>query len=274
MGHLEHENVSIFISHSPIVRPHEHDFLELAYVSYGSAEHIIGNSKVKIGVGDYFFIDYNTVHSYESTSGSAIEVVNCLFKPRFIDNSLTYCRSFRLLLNHYLIKVKTETLRISPVDTMFHDDDGSVGSYFGTLVREYNEKQPGFSEMMRCTLIEVILTTVRRIATTDFGDDAIRFLTDYVSENYRKPLSLSVLARQVGYSLPYLSERFKQTMGSGFKEYLIKIRIDEACRLLANTDKKIVDIAADVGYTDVNFFYSVFRRITGQSPREFRSQLQ
>ena len=44
--HLEHENVSIFISRNHCVKPHEHDFLELAYVSRGEAEHIIGGKPV------------------------------------------------------------------------------------------------------------------------------------------------------------------------------------------------------------------------------------
>ena len=271
--HLEHENVSIFISRNHSVKPHEHDFLELAYVSRGEAEHIIGGKHMMIRKGNYFFVDYNTIHSYECPVGG-IEVINCLFRPRFIDNSLVGCRSFDMLLNHYLIKVKADRLRIKPSNNIFYDEDGTVGDYMHTLVKEYNEKRPGFSEMMRCTLIELILCTMRGIAECGFQDDAIRFLADYAAENYADPLPLSELAHQLGYSLPYLSGRFKQATGVGFKDYLIRTRVDEACRLLANTDKKISDIASVVGYSDANFFYSTFRRVTGKSPGEFRRDIR
>ena len=111
---------------------------------------------------------------------------------------------------------------------------------------------------------------MRRISDVGFDSDAIQFLADYAAKNYASPQPLSVLSKQLGYSMPYLSGRFKAETGMGFKEYLIKIRIDEACRLLANTNKKISDISADVGYSDTNFFYATFRRVVGQSPGEFR----
>ena len=95
------EVLSISVSNHTSVEPHEHNYLELAYVAYGNAVHIIGNKSYNISRGQYFFVDYHTVHSYKSLSGT-IEVINCRFKPQFLDNSFESCRSFRTLLNHYL----------------------------------------------------------------------------------------------------------------------------------------------------------------------------
>ena len=263
------EVLSIFSINHTSVEPHEHNYLELAYVVHGNAVHTIGNKSYNIGCGQYFFVDYHTVHSYKSLSGT-IEVINCRFKPQFLDNSFESCRSFRTLLNHYLLKVRVENLRMNPSGVMFFDDDGSIGAYMQKMRTEYENKLPGYLEMMRCTLIEIILSTMRRISDTGFDSDAIQFLADYAAKNYASPQPLSVLSKQLGYSMPYLSGRFKAETGMGFKEYLIKIRMDEACRLLANTNKKISDISADVGYSDTNFFYATFRRVVGQSPGEFR----
>ncbi len=254
--------------------PHNHDFLELAYISQGSADHIIGNKQTRISKGDYFIVDYNTVHSYRSVDDRPMEMINILFHPRLIDNSLTYCRSFSTFLNHYLIKIDSENLRLDPSGTTFHDEDGRILSYLQTLIEEYKGRRTGFTEMMRSTLIELLICTMRKISSSPSDTDVIHQLTDYIAAHYANPLPLSALAKKYGYSLPYLSEHFKRTTGIGFREYLCRVRMEEACRLLANTDKKMLEIADCVGYSDVNSFFDAFRRVIGRSPGEFRKELR
>ena len=217
---------------------------------------------------------YNTTHAYESIGSEPLVIINCLFHPRLIDNSLLYCRSFTTLLQHYLIRVDFNDLRIDPSKMLFFDEDGRILAYLQTLLTEYDEKKPGFTEMMRCVFIEMIIATMRKISDGGHGGDVLSYITDHVAVHYAEPLSLSALAKEKGYSVPYLSALFKKRMGTGFQQYLIRTRITEACRLLANTDKKILDIAADVGYSDSNFFYETFRRIMGKSPREFRREMR
>ncbi len=272
--YLQNENIQLRVANAQLVHAHDHDFLELAYVAKGRAVHVIGNRRAVIKQGDYFIVDYNTTHAYESIGDEPLVVINCLFHPRLVDNSLLYCRSFTTLLQHYLIKIDLDELRIDPSNTLFHDDDGKILGYLQALLTEYNEKKPGFTEMMRSIFIEMMVVTMRKISDSKCEGDIVSYLTDHVATHYAEPLSLSALAREKGYSLPYLSARFKKSVGMGFQQYLIRVRIEEACRLLANTDKKVLDIAADVGYSDTNFFYETFRRITGKSPREFRREMR
>lgn len=267
---LQNESISLRISDKRSVRPHNHNFLELAYVAEGCAEHIIGGRRMLISKGNYFIVDYNTVHSYRSIDDKPLVIINCLFKPRLLDNSLLYCRSFAALLQHYLIKVDARHLRIDPSNTLFEDADGKILGYLRALQSEYTEKSTGFLEMMRSVFVEMMIATVRKIAPVGEQRGLIAELTDYVARHYAEPLSLSAFATAKGYSLPYLSARFKREVGMGFREYLVRVRIEQACRLLANTDKKVLEIASDVGYSDANFFYNAFRRITGQAPRDFR----
>ena len=64
------EVLSIYSINHTSVEPHEHNYLELAYVVSGDAVHTIGNKSYNISRGQYFFVDYHTVHSYKSLSGS------------------------------------------------------------------------------------------------------------------------------------------------------------------------------------------------------------
>ena len=53
---------------------------------------------------------------------------------------------------------------------------------------------------------------------------------------------------------------------------LQKIRVDEACVLLASTDRKITDIALSCGFGDMKFFYGTFKKLTGMTPGEYRQR--
>ena len=72
------------------------------------------------------------------------------------------------------------------------------------------------------------------------------------------------------YSQYYLSTRFKQLAGIGYRDYLLRLRMAEATRFLANTDKKISEIAENIGYSDLNSFYSAFKKVYGTSPLLYR----
>ena len=65
---------------------------------------------------------------------------------------------------------------------------------------------------------------------------------------------------------------FKTEMGVNFQEYVQSVRMKESCRLLINTSKKVSEIAAAVGYTDIKFFNEMFKRQIGMTPREFRGK--
>lgn len=89
---------------------------------------------------------------------------------------------------------------------------------------------------------------------------------------YAQPLSLHELAEELQLSPGYLSLRIKQQTGLNFSEYLMQIRLRRAQQLLRETDIRIVQVAAMVGYTDQFYFSRLFKRATGMTPSEYRRQ--
>ena len=87
-SNLESRDINIFLCDTKKSPSHSHDFLELAYVVKGKAVHILNDAESIISEGDYFILDYNSQHSYYSVNGCEFAVINCLFKPEFIDKSL------------------------------------------------------------------------------------------------------------------------------------------------------------------------------------------
>jgi two-component system response regulator YesN len=101
----------------------------------------------------------------------------------------------------------------------------------------------------------------------------IRQAKEYLENHYADPeLSLNEVAAQANLSASHFSVVFSQETGQTFKEYLTKIRINKAKELLRMTAIRSADIAYQVGYNDPHYFSSVFKKNTGLSPIEFRSQ--
>jgi len=84
--------------------------------------------------------------------------------------------------------------------------------------------------------------------------------------------TLDALARQVGLSRSGLALKFKQAVGSAPLQYLTTIRIQKAIYLLSTTTDKLETVSQAVGYKDAFSFSKAFKKLTGQSPREFRQQ--
>ena len=92
----------------------------------------------------------------------------------------------------------------------------------------------------------------------------------YIHDNYMYDLSMQDLAQMMNYSEAYFSRLFKQCFGRNFTSYIAEYRVNEARQLLKQSNVNIKEIGRAVGYPDSNYFTKVFRRITGQSPTEYR----
>ncbi len=91
-----------------------------------------------------------------------------------------------------------------------------------------------------------------------------------IRENYMDPdLMLSSVSEKLGVSYGYLSAVFSEIIGESFKSYLIKVRMEEARKLLLSRHHKVYEIAEKVGYSSTKYFTEAFRRYYGVSPAEY-----
>ena len=95
-------------------------------------------------------------------------------------------------------------------------------------------------------------------------------ISHYIETNYMYDISMQDLARHMNYSEAYFCKLFKQCFNKNFTSYLTEYRVVEAKRMLAMPTVNVKDIGRAVGHSDSNYFAKVFKRITGQSPTEYR----
>jgi len=104
--------------------------------------------------------------------------------------------------------------------------------------------------------------------------DIIRKAREFIRANYKKKIKLIDISRAIYLSPYYLSHIFKKETGSTLLEYLTKVRIEEAKRLLENTPWNTTRIAFEVGYSDQSYFCKIFKKIEGISPFEYKKRMK
>ena len=93
----------------------------------------------------------------------------------------------------------------------------------------------------------------------------------YIEGHTEEDLSLAVVARVVNVSAGYFSQKFKQSTGMNFVEYVSRTRVEKARNLLQNPHLRISEIAFAVGFQSLSQFNRTFKKVTGQSPSSNRS---
>ncbi|MBJ6360128.1 response regulator [Paenibacillus sp. GCM10012307] len=98
----------------------------------------------------------------------------------------------------------------------------------------------------------------------------IRQVELYVQQNYSDELSLQLLSMRFNVNNVYLGRLFKEETGQYFNDYLNRIRLGHAKKMLATTALKASEIATAVGFLDPNYFYRKFKQVRGISPSDYR----
>jgi AraC family transcriptional regulator len=109
-------------------------------------------------------------------------------------------------------------------------------------------------------------------ATSALPGFKLRRVTDWMVEHLAEEFSLPRLAAQAGMSESHFNRSFKRATGLPPSQYHIRLRMDAARRLLRETERSVIEIGNDVGYSNPSHFARVFRKETGLSPSDYRKQ--
>ena len=94
----------------------------------------------------------------------------------------------------------------------------------------------------------------------------------YISSHYTESISLKSVSKYAGVSQPHLSRMFSEKIDGGFKNYLNMLRVEKATELLKNTDKNIIEVMLESGFSNQATFNRVFKKNTNLTPKEYRKK--
>ena len=257
----------IYLNRVPVIGAgayHAHNFIEIAFVESGRGLHIINGNKFPETAGDIAIIDYDIPHKFISLENETLWICNCVFQLSFLDKTLENSRSFQ-----DYIQFSNEEL--NGYKCLYTNEHYTIASLYENMLMEFNYKKLGYQNMLRGYLLELLVFLLRADAQlSSRHDPAIERAATYIIKHYNKPIEIDRLAKNAFLSKTQFCRRFKQSTGMTVTHFLQKVRVDQACRLLVTTERKVLDIAEAVGYKDSKHFYEVFHRFTGRRPSDFR----
>lgn len=247
---------------------HIHTYCEIFYLKTGSCIYHVNNNTYHLTAGEAMIVAPGDSHhtSYEG-------LVPC-------ERIIVYCK-IDAIPESFLGKHERISLNLLRSGKVILDRKGQmkIEGILLRLMEENNMPDEHSFELLVLLVMEILLCMDRSgifVCESLREDDGIS--TDiadaltYIAQNYRLPLSLEDVAKQINLSPTYLSKKFRKVTGVTFKEYVNYIRIKQAIQMLLTTDDAITKIAVNCGFNSSNYFKDIFRRLNGISPRAFRKQ--
>ena len=172
----------------------------------------------------------------------------------------------------YLTETLTEIIAMSVFNKLYNL--GVRSNDFSAVRDHISEKlyaAADVDEVVR-SLTDVLSADIRDklIVYTDDESDYVRQAKNYILKNYNRNISLESLAEELRLNPSYVSSVFKNGTGITFKQFLTDVRMDNAKRLLRETNMNISQIAYEVGYRSAFYFTNTFIAHEGVKPQEYR----
>ncbi len=243
---------------------HNYDECKIVRVKKGSGIWQINNQDVPFEENDIFVfsrLDFRNI----KPSPNTIDIEQVNFLPSSL-GSFGGCTDIFFLRNtKFTNKLSDETAK------------EDINYLFKKLQDYAKEKDTVFKdEIILCTIINMALCVARSFLTekkpSSFkGDPFTTAAMKYASENLGSDLTLTSAAAHFGFSPTYFSQKFKKSAGISFSDYVATRRINNIILELNKTNSNIIDIAFKNGFRSSSGFYKTFLRITGTSPKSFKT---
>ncbi len=154
----------------------------------------------------------------------------------------------------------------APYDKMMNANDEFIKS-----VNHIDNINDIFELMKSVMVIYTRAVAVNKISSLS---KPVRLTLEYIENHFSEKITLEILSEHIGISKFYLSNLLKKETGRNLLENINRIRIGEGKRLLFNTNKEINEIATITGFKYGNHFASVFKKLTGMTPSEYKTSLK
>jgi len=236
---------------------------ELAFFTGGKGSITIEEKSYPVKEGMLFYICPDVLHTIDLDTEEPL----CFLSVHFSYAHVSFTDS------KWAIKNKVAALPLRSAQECkdyYHIEDA-----FKRLVDSWNTKLPGY-EFITKTLLQQLLIAIyqnRRKQNQNYANSLkVEKIIQYMHQNVKHKVTLPELSEQVHLSAFYLSRVFKNTTGYSVIEYFNKMKIDKAKELIIEGNKKIKEVAQELGFTDEFYFSRIFKKIEGISPSEFYSK--
>lgn len=252
--------------HDFITRPHRHDFYVVLYFSAGSGEHIIDFIKYEVKPGQLFFLAPGQVHSWSLSKDVEGDIL--FFSREFYESYFNDKKISRFPLFKSGAQVLTTTNHLEILWTL----DSTIRQ----LYHEYTSQLTGSRDIIR-DYLDILLHRLSHFMPKDAkatSGDAVSWqvqeLQRLIEQHYLQHLTPAEYASTLNLNVKYLNELCQRYLGKTTGRLIQERLLLEAQRLLVHQDISITEVADELNFEDNSYFSRFFKKMTGQSPEQWR----
>lgn len=260
----------------PDVLFHWHNEFEINYVYEGSARYHIDYHYFDSQVGDIILIRPNAMHSIhpiqdlEHVTDSLVCHLDFLGTSNLDQTSILYLQP----LQHDILKT---VLRIQP----HQEGYSAIKEVLFTIFDIIKRQEPYYELLLKSQLFQFLHLLYQHDYIIKKNTDnlyrkneKLRGLIDHIHHHYQENLTIEEMADYMGYSKTHFMSVFKQQTGTSCMEFVIQVRLREACSLLTSSLKTVLEISNQVGFNNLSNFNRQFKRYYHMTPSRYRKQFR
>ena len=257
---------------SDFIPYHWHPELEVIEVDSGRVSLTISDHVYEGTRGDIFFAASEELHEIRA-AGRENQFRSFVFAADFLQFARADETEFALL--EPLAQGK---LRCSTCIRAGEPGQAEVRTLLAQIVRAWQQQAPGCQLAVKAALLGIVAVCAQygRLEGrsmrpgADYKARQLREIVGYLGEHFTARLSLTEVAAHFGLSPQYFSTFFKENFGRTFTQHVNSLRIEQAARLLRETDLPVMDVGFTVGFDNFSYFIKRFRSVYGVSPSHYR----
>jgi len=256
--------------HFSVKYPHRHDFFEVLYLLKGSGYHVIDGNKYEIKPPCVFFMSPGQAHKLELSND--IEGFIFIFTSDFYLLNRSNQNSLIEFPFFYTIHQDNPPLLLEN-----ESDIRFLENLFRQSIAEISRPGDYFLEMLRSILDLILTTCAARYQVSENmlikgkGQILVKRFFHLVEENHQKNLSLSDYSGMIGVTPNHLTQTVKLLTGKTSSQIIKAKQLLEIKRLLVHTNLSVSEIANQLNFEDQSYFTKFFKRETGVTPIQYRS---
>ena len=252
----------------------EHNFYELCFVEQGNVALELDGERHELGAGELIVIKPGCRHSYFSADGNASRAFVVCFECtshslRLISGVSFATNSDEAYCIKKIIAECKATFRMNDRDQLELIASAAFGGQQGIILQ---------LEYLLIGLLRRHLSERRSdvvfLSREKFYPDLVDIIAGYLRDNVRQRISLKDVCERFNYSRSFICKIFKEQTGESLISYFNRLKIEEAKKLLADTDMTVISISEMLGFSEAKYFGVTFKKQEGVSPQAYRTSIK
>lgn len=252
---------------------HYHSELELAFILSGKGVRYVGNSIENFYDEELVLLGSDLPHTWNNQGDQEqpVTAIVIFLKEEFLDK--TWMQSIEFEAIKKLLTAMSKGIKVDKASTL--------------------RLKPKFFDLLKATEFEkliILFQILQDLATSsnyrylceqeftcdlnDIEKKRINVVYDYIQKHHLQQITLTDIASKVNMSEEYFSRFFSKTMKKPFFEFLNEYKINQACKLLIETDKQVSEVCYASGFESIPFFYRQFKKFKNCQPKNYRFNYQ